>query len=204
MVSSNFSKTVGMLGQKLILVESRAHELSARFQTLRTKTELLKIDILKRGLESCTKSLARQAGLKSITRDGKKLKAGLVAAAAGAFLGGAFAKDWLSAFNSGISGFDGVLPGLCTCWSSSNWLPKQTHAMGKHAAPGNKTSDYYPTIASKVTLGNKMDKCDQVRMYFFLERIENKHPLTGKTVRDSIERGSCSHSDQRARRTLGR
>jgi hypothetical protein len=117
MVSSNFRKTVETLGQKLVLIEGCAHELSARLQTLRTKTELLKIDIPKRGLESRTKSLARQAGFKSITRDGRKLKAGLAAAAAGAFLGGAFAKNWLSAINSGISGFDGVMQGF----GKSDW-----------------------------------------------------------------------------------
>jgi hypothetical protein len=112
MVSSNFSKNVGTLGQKLVLIEGCAHELSVQFQTLRIKTELLKIDILKRGLENRTKSMARQAGFKSITRDRRKMKAGLAAAAAGAFLGGVLAKDRLSAFSYGILGFDGVLQGF--------------------------------------------------------------------------------------------
>jgi len=100
MGNSNFNKTVDTLGQKLVLIESCAHELPARFQTLRTKAELLKIDILKRGLENRTKSLARQAGFKSIARDGRKLKGG--------FLG----RDGPSALAAGMSGFDGALQEL--------------------------------------------------------------------------------------------
>ncbi len=112
MENSDFNKTVGALGREVVLIESRAHELSARFQTLRTKTELLKIDILKRGLENRTKSLARQAGFKSIARDGNKLGVGLVAAAAGIVFGGVLARDELSALAAGTSGFDGALQEL--------------------------------------------------------------------------------------------
>ena len=112
MENSDFSKTVGALGREVVLIESRAHELSARFQTLCTKTELLKIDILKRGLENRTKSLARQAGFKLIARDGKKLAFGLAAAAAGIVLGGVLTRDGLSALTAGMSGFDGALQEL--------------------------------------------------------------------------------------------
>ena len=68
MEDSDLNKTVDALVREVVLIESHAHEPSARFQTLRAKTELLKIDILKRGLENGTKSLARQAGFKSIAR----------------------------------------------------------------------------------------------------------------------------------------
>ena len=94
MENSDFNKTVSALGREVVLIESRAHELPARFQTLRTKTELLKIDILKRGLENRTKSLARQAGFKSIARDGKKLGVGL---------GGVLTRDGLSALQLWVS-----------------------------------------------------------------------------------------------------
>jgi hypothetical protein len=112
MGNSDFDNTVDTLGQRLILIVSRAHELSAMFQNFRTKAELLKIDILKRGLENHTKSLARQAGFKSIVRDGRKRKAGLVAAAAGTVLGGILGRDWSAALAAGMSGFDGALQEL--------------------------------------------------------------------------------------------
>jgi len=112
MEDSDFNKTVDALGREVVLIESCAHELSARFQTLRTKTEVLKIDILKRGLENRTKSLARQAGFKLIARDGKKLAFGLAAAAAGIVLGGVLTRDGLSALTAGMSGFDGALQEL--------------------------------------------------------------------------------------------
>ncbi len=112
MENSDFNKTVGALGREVVLIESRAHELSARFQTLCMKTELLKMDILKRGLENRTKSLARQAGFKSIARDGKKLGVSLAAAAAGIVLGGVLTRDGLSALTAGMSGFDGALQEL--------------------------------------------------------------------------------------------
>jgi len=109
MGNSNFNKTVDTLGREVVLIESRAHEMSDRFQTLSTKAELLKIDILKLGLENRTKSLARQAGFKSIARDGRKLKAGLAAATAGIVLGGFLGRDGPSALIAGMSSFDGAL-----------------------------------------------------------------------------------------------
>jgi len=112
MGNSDFNKALGALGQELVLIESRAHELSARFQTLCTKAELLKIDILRRGLENRTKSLARQAGFKSIARGGRNLQAGLAATTAGIVLGGFLGRDGHSALAAGMSGFDGVLQGL--------------------------------------------------------------------------------------------
>jgi hypothetical protein len=112
MENGDFNKTVDVLGKRLFLIEGRAHEVSARFQTLRTKAELLKIDIIKQGLENRIKSLSRQAGFKSITRDGRKLKAGLVAATAGIVLGGFLGRDGSSALAGGMSGFDGALQEL--------------------------------------------------------------------------------------------
>jgi hypothetical protein len=109
MENADFNKAVSALGREIVLMESRAHELSARFQTLCTQTELLKMDILQRGLANRTKSLARQAGLKSMTRDRKNLGIGLGAAAAGLVLGGMLTGDGLSTLTAGMSGFDGAL-----------------------------------------------------------------------------------------------
>lgn len=112
MGNSDFSEIVGKLEQEAIRIESRAHDLSARFQTLCTKAEVLKIDILKRGLANHTKLLARQAGFKSMARDGKNLGVGLMAAGFGIVFGAALTEDGLSALTSGMSGFDGALQGL--------------------------------------------------------------------------------------------
>ncbi len=109
MENANFNKAVSALRRKVVLIESRAHEVSARFQTLRTKAEVLKIDVLQWGLVKREQSLARQAGFKSMGRDGKKLGAGLAGAAAGLLLGGFLSRDGLSALAAGMSGFDGAL-----------------------------------------------------------------------------------------------
>lgn len=112
MENIDFNKTVSALGRQVVLIESRARGLSARFQILCTTTELIKIAFLKRGLENRRKSLARQAGFKSITRDGKKLGIGLAAAALGIALGGVLTQDGFSALSAGMSGFDGALQEL--------------------------------------------------------------------------------------------
>jgi len=112
MENSDFNKTVDALGREVVLMESHAHKLSARFQTLSTNTEQLKIDILKAGLENRAKSLARQAGFKLIARDGKKLGVGLAAAAAGIVLGGILTRDGLSTLAAGMSGFDSMVQEL--------------------------------------------------------------------------------------------
>ncbi len=112
MENSGFNEAVSALGREVVLIESRAHEVSAQFQTLRTQTEVLKMDILRQGLAKRTKSLARQAGFKSMGRDGKNLGVGLVAAAAGLVFGGVLTRDGLSAAVAGISGFDGALQEL--------------------------------------------------------------------------------------------
>jgi hypothetical protein len=112
MGNGDFNKTVDVLGKRLFLIEGRAHEVSVQFQTLRTKAELLKIDIIKQRLENRIKLLSRQAGFKSITRDGRKLKAGLVAATAGIVLGGFLGRDGSSALAGGMSGFDGAIQEL--------------------------------------------------------------------------------------------
>ena len=107
MENADLKEAVSALGREVVLIESRAHEVSAQFQTLRTQTEVLKMDILRRGLAKRTKSLSRQAGFKSMGRDGKNLGVGLVAAAAGLVFGGVLTRDGLSAVVAGISGFDG-------------------------------------------------------------------------------------------------
>jgi len=112
MENSDFNKTVDALGREVVLMESHAHKLSARFQTLSTNTEQLKIDILKAGLENLAKSLARQAGFKLIARDGKKLGVGLAAAAAGIVLGGILTRDGLSTLAAGMSGFNSMVQEL--------------------------------------------------------------------------------------------
>ena len=112
MENSDFNKTVDALGREVVLMESHAHKLSARFQTLSTNTEQLKIDILKAGLENRAKSLACQAGFKLIARDGKKLGVGLAAAAAGIVLGGILTRDGLSTLAAGMSGFDSMVQEL--------------------------------------------------------------------------------------------
>lgn len=117
MENADFNKAVSALGREVVLIESRAHEVSARFRALRTQTEVLKIDILRRGLAKRTKSLARQAGFKSMGRDGESLGVGLVAAAARLLLGAVITRDGLSAVAAGISGFDGALQEL----GNSRW-----------------------------------------------------------------------------------
>ncbi len=112
MENADFNEAVSALEREFVLIESRARELSARFQALRTKTELLKVDILRCGLAKRTKSLARQAGFKSMGRDGKNLGVGLGAAVAGLVLGGVLTGDGLSATVAGISGFNGALQEL--------------------------------------------------------------------------------------------
>ncbi len=112
MKTSDFGQTMVKLGQEAARIEDHAREVSVRFQMLCRKTESLKMGILTRGLESRRKSLARQAGLKSIARDGKKLGVSLAAAAAGIVLGGVLTRDGLSALTVGMSGFDGALQEL--------------------------------------------------------------------------------------------
>ena len=112
MENADFNEAVSALGREVVLIESRAHEVSAQFQTLRTQTEVLKMDILRWGLAKRTKSLARQADFKSMGRDGKNLGVGLVAAAAGLVFGGVLTGDGLSAAVAGMSGFDGALQEL--------------------------------------------------------------------------------------------
>ena len=112
MENADFNEAVSALEREFVLIESRARELSARFQALRTKTELLKVDILRWGLAKRTKSLARQAGFKSMGRDGKNLGVGLGAAVAGLVLGGVLTGDGLSATVAGIAGFNGALQEL--------------------------------------------------------------------------------------------
>jgi hypothetical protein len=112
MENINVIEIVGKLGQEAVRIESRAHALSASFQTRCTKTEELKIDILKQGLANSAKSLARQAGFKSIVRDRNNLGVSLTAAGIGIAFGAALTGDGLSALASGISGFDGALQEL--------------------------------------------------------------------------------------------
>ena len=112
MQNSDFSETVGKLRQEVVRIENQAHVLSAQFQTLCTKTEVLKIDTLERRLANRTKSVARQAGFKSMARDGKNLGVGLVAAGFGIIFGAALMGDGLSVLTSGMSGFDGTLQEL--------------------------------------------------------------------------------------------
>lgn len=108
----DFNKTVNALGRETAVVESRAHEVSTRFQTLCTRTELLKLDILQRRLINRAKSLARQAGFESMSRDGKKLGVSLAAAIAGLALGAVLGRDGLSTVSGRISGFNGALEAL--------------------------------------------------------------------------------------------
>lgn len=120
MGSRGFNKTIDAIGQSLALIENYAHGLAAQLETLCTKAELSKIDILKRGLENRVKLLARQAGVKSVVTDGRKLKVGLVAATAGIVLGGLLGRDGSSALIAGMSGFDGMLQELGkTKWAAS-------------------------------------------------------------------------------------
>ncbi len=137
METSDFGQTMVKLGQEAARIEDHAREVSVRFQILCRKTESLKMGILTRGLDSRRKSLARQAGFKSIARDGNRLRIGLAVAAAGIVLGGALARDKLFALNTGISGFDGVLQGFGESkWAVSldgDWLviPRNQIAPGR-------------------------------------------------------------------------
>ncbi|MDD5095740.1 MAG: hypothetical protein PHV74_15410 [Dehalococcoidia bacterium] len=114
---SEFKETVDGLGQEVLLIERRAHQLSARFQTMCTLTEVLKTDILARRLTNLRKSLARQAGFESMGKDGKKLGVGIATALAGLILGGALNRNGLSALAFAMSGLDGAVQEL----GKSSW-----------------------------------------------------------------------------------
>jgi hypothetical protein len=117
MEKADFNKTADALRRETAVVENRAHEISARFQTLCTQAELLKLDIIQRMITNRAKSLARQAGFESMVGDGKKLGVSLAAAVAGLILGGAITRDRLSALACGMSGFDRALQE----WGKSRW-----------------------------------------------------------------------------------
>ena len=119
MESSNFNKAISELRQEAVQIESHAREMSARFQALGVKAELLKIDILKWELKRKVESLARQAGYYMLMgKNRRNLGIGLLAGVAGLILGGVVYRDKLSALAFAMAGVDGIAQGF----GSEKWV----------------------------------------------------------------------------------
>ena len=118
MAGNEIGKTLTDFGQELTLIESRAEEISNRFEALQRQAEFLKLESLQRYLEEQRKGIARGRGFTMLLKDKRKVRDSLLVTAGSLILGGLMSKDKFAAINAGMSGFDGALRGL----GEARWL----------------------------------------------------------------------------------
>ncbi|MFC2039312.1 hypothetical protein ACFLST_00770 [Chloroflexota bacterium] len=109
MAEKRIDKTLTDFGQRLTLIESRAGEISTRFEVLQKEAESLKMESLQRYLGKQRKDIARSRGLTMLLKDKRKAQSGLLVAVGSLIVGGLISKDKFVALNAGMSSFDGVL-----------------------------------------------------------------------------------------------
>ena len=93
-------------------VETKAMEVSSRFEALSREMESTKIDILQSYVEEQKRSTARDRGIGALIKDRRKMRNSLLLAAGSAILGGLLTRDKFEALTAGMSGFDGMVQGF--------------------------------------------------------------------------------------------
>lgn len=112
MLESTLSQKISDLKKELASIESASHQISHRLELIPRETESLKMDVLKHVLEKRRVATARQRGLTSAIKDGRKMGTGLAVAIAGSVITGLITKDKYAVINGGISGFNGTMQGF--------------------------------------------------------------------------------------------
>ena len=112
MTRIGWEKRVNALRQEVTQVMSEARISSGKFQELQKQAECCKVQFLAYEIEARCKSLARNRGLASITKNQKGLPVVLGIAVAASILTGMVSKDRFSPLNAGMLGFNGALQGL--------------------------------------------------------------------------------------------